>query len=155
MNPRNNLGNLLNHLSFVLARQSDQILQERLGIGFSQYKIMMVLRQNPHIQQKVIADRLGQTEASISRQIKLLLQQGLLHTVKRPENRREHITTLTGRGERFIDEAEGILNLYHSPVFNNLNDKQQASTIEALKLMHKVACDANRPNGCHNSFEKL
>lgn len=155
MNPKNKLGNLLNHLSFVLARQSDQILQERLGIGFSQYKIMMVLRQNPHIQQKVIADRLGQTEASISRQIKLLLQQGLLHTVKRPENRREHITTLTGRGERFIDEAEGILNSYHSPVFNNLNDKQQASTIEALKLMHKVACDANRPNGCHHSFEKL
>lgn len=153
MRPTNNLGYLLNHLAFVLSRQSDQVLQERLGIGFSQFKIMMVLRENPHIQQRVIADRLGQTEASISRQIKLLHDQSLLQTVKRPENRREHITTLTSKGERFTDEAMDVLNTYHSPVFSNLSAKQQAATIEALRLMHQVACETDRPGGCHHSYE--
>jgi DNA-binding MarR family transcriptional regulator len=57
----NSLGYLLNHIAFVMARQSDQVLQERLGIGFSQFKIMMVLSHKPHIQQKEIADKLGQT----------------------------------------------------------------------------------------------
>ena len=153
MRPTNNIGYLLNHLAFVLGRQSDQILQERLGIGFSQFKIMLVLRENPHIQQRAIADKLGQTEASISRQIKLLHEQGLLQTVKRPENRREHITTLTGKGERFNDEAMDILNNYHSPVFNSLSAKQQTAMIESLRLMHQIACESDRPSGCHHSFE--
>lgn len=150
MNPKNNLGYLLNHLAFVLARQSDQVLQERLGIGYSQFKIMMVLRKNPHIQQKVIADRLGQTEASISRQIKLLNEQGLLQTVRPPDNKREHITTLTSKGERFCDEAMEILGAYHAPVYDSLNDKQKLALIESLQSMHQQACSGDKPGTCLN-----
>lgn len=153
MNVADNIGYLLNHIAFVLSRQSDQILLERLGIGYSQFKIMMVLRWNPHVQQKQIAERIGQTEASISRQIKLLHEAGLLQTVKRPENRREHITTLTPKGERFTDEAMNILNTYHQPVFGTLNDKQQASLIACLQAMHEETCDRNRPGACHHVFD--
>lgn len=99
MHPTNDIGYLLNHLAFVLSHQSDQVLHEQLGIGFSQYKIMMVLWWNPSIQQRQIADRLGQTEASISRQIKLLHDKSLLSTRISPENRRKHITALTFKGE--------------------------------------------------------
>src|SRR5579863_5003598 len=98
MRPTNKIGYLLQHVSFVLARQADQALQERLGIGFSQYKILMTLQFNPHVQQKQIAESLGQTEASISRQIKLLHDKGLLSTRINPSNRREHITTPTPKG---------------------------------------------------------
>ena len=146
----NNLGYLLNHLAFVLSRQSDQVLQERLGIGFSQFKIMMVLSRTPHIQQKEIADKLGQTEASISRQIKLLTDQGLLQALKRPENRRERITTLTAKGERYTDEAIDILNAYHEPVFSSLTDKQATVLHEALTTMHQQTCNADRPGSCHH-----
>jgi len=150
MRMTNNLGYLLNHLAFVMARQSDQVLQERLGIGFSQYKIMSVLRESPHVQQKEIAARLGQTEASVSRQIKLLTEQGILQSLKRAENRREHITTLTLKGERFADEAGEILNTYHAPVFDNLSDKQQQVLITSLQTMHKETCRSDRPGSCHN-----
>jgi DNA-binding MarR family transcriptional regulator len=153
MKPSNNIGYLLNHLAFVLGRQSDQVLLERLGIGFSQFKILMVLRWNPHIQQRVIAERLGQTEASISRQIKLLLGQGFLQSEKRPENRREHITTLTPKGERFIDEAMSILNSYHAPVFGSLSEKQQAAVLSSLQQMHEKACESDKPGACHHVFD--
>ncbi|HMS50455.1 MAG TPA: MarR family winged helix-turn-helix transcriptional regulator [Candidatus Saccharibacteria bacterium] len=149
----NNIGYLLNHLAFVLGRQSDQVLLERLGIGFSQFKILMVLRWNPHIQQRVIAERLGQTEASISRQIKLLLGQGFLQSEKRPENRREHITALTLKGERFIDEAMSILNSYHAPVFESLSEKQQAVVLASLQQMHEKACESDKPGACHHVFD--
>lgn len=153
MNPKKNLGYLLNHLAFVLARKSDQVLQERLGIGFSQFKTMMVLRKNPHIQQKVIADRLGQTEASISRQIKLLSEQGLLQTMRPPDNKREHITTLTAKGERFCDEAMEVLDIYHAPVFDSLSQKQKTAFIEALRLMHQETCNDDKTGSCHQIFE--
>ncbi len=143
----NNIGYLLQHLSFVLNRQSDQVLQEQLGIGFSQFKIMMVLQWDPSVQQKYIADKLGQTEASISRQIKLLHEDGMLTSQVRPENRREHITRLTPKGERVIDKAMEILNNYHAPVFSQLSSKQQEQLLEALKVMHQQACHAEHAAG--------
>lgn len=154
MKPSNNVGYLLSHLAFVLGRQSDQVLLERLGLGFSQFKIMHVLKNAPHVQQRQIAESLGQTEASISRQIKLLQGQGLLSTVKRPENRREHLTTLTPKGDRYTEEAMQILTQYHQPVFDKLSEKQQGQLIELLELMHQEACVSSKPNACHQATTK-
>ena len=54
-----NLGYLLQHVATMLARQSDQVLQEQLGIGFAQFKILMLLGQEDAHQQREIAVRLG------------------------------------------------------------------------------------------------
>lgn len=140
MRPTNNIGYLLNHLAFMLSRQSDQVLQEQLGIGFSQFKIMMALKWNPAVQQKQIAERLGQTEASISRQIKLLHKQGLLNSRVSPENKREHITTLTPKGEKLTERAMQALNNYHAPTFAALSEEQQQTLIEILNTMHDAVC---------------
>ncbi|HSX44937.1 MAG TPA: MarR family transcriptional regulator [Candidatus Saccharimonadales bacterium] len=143
MGPSNNIGYRLQHLSFVLQRHSDQALQEQLGIGFSQFKILMVLQWHPQVQQKQIAERLGQTEASISRQINLLKKQGLLERVPSPENRRQHLTRTTQKGEKLTDKALEILNNYHAPMFARLSDKQQNELQEILKIMHDYACSGD------------
>ncbi len=140
MRSSNNIGYMLNHLAFVLSRHSDQVLQEQLGIGFSQFKIMMVLKWQPSVQQKQIADKLGQTEASISRQIRLLHDKGLLGTRISPENKREHITTLTSKGEKLTEQAMLILNNYHAPTFASLSPKQQENLLEILNIMHDAVC---------------
>ena len=127
---------LLHHLSAVYTRESDQILQEQLGIGFSQFKIMSTLAENPAAQQKHIAFALGQTEASISRQIKLLRNKGMLETKIRPENRREHLTMLTPRGHRIIDVAKSVLTNYQNGSLEHLPTKQQAQLLELLSRVH-------------------
>ena len=55
MGPTKNLTYLLHHVSSVMGKQSDQVLQEQLGIGLSQYKILMVLEWNPRVQQRAVA----------------------------------------------------------------------------------------------------
>lgn len=145
---------LINHLSFVVTRQADQVLQERLGIGYSQYKILMVVHNHPHLQQRSIADALGQTEASISRQIKLLHEQGMLHTQVNPDNRREHITTLTSKGVRLAEEAARILEGLHAPVVQALSEKQQKQLLELLQLMHGQACRPDRFAICQQACTK-
>ena len=150
MQPTNNIGYLLNHLSFVLSRHSDQVLQEQLGIGFSQFKIMMVLRWNPSVRQQQIAERLGQTEASISRQIKLLHTKGLLSTHISPKNKREHITALTNKGEKLTEQAMLVLNNYHAPTFSALSEKQQQQLLETLTIMHNQVCSGELSTGFHH-----
>lgn len=141
MKPTNNIGFLLHHLSASLARHNDSVLQENLGIGFSQFKILMVLQWKPNVRQKQIADKLGQTEASISRQIKLMYDDGLLQSVQRPENRRERITTLTQRGLRVCNEALDLLNETYKPMFAQLSKEENEELLQTLTKLHNYICD--------------
>jgi DNA-binding MarR family transcriptional regulator len=152
MKPTNNIGYLLQHTASTLARQSDQVLQERLGIGFSQFKILMTLQWNPSVQQKHIAESLGQTEASISRQIKLMHEAGLLQSKISPRNKREHITTLTHKGQRLADEALNVLNGYHAPMWEAIGEKGQRHLKELLMSMHQEACKGDKPGRCYQSY---
>lgn len=136
MHPTNNIGYLLQRLASCLARQSDQVLQEQLGIGLSQFKILMILQSQPNTLQKRIAESLGQTEASISRQIKLLLGTKHLEITVNPDNRREHITRLTDKGQRITEKSLEILNRYHEPMFARLTEKQQTQLHESLSAMY-------------------
>src|SRR3954464_13663669 len=98
MGPASNLNYLVHHLAAVMGKESDHVLRQQLGLGLSQYKILMVLEWNPRIGQKAIADSLGQTEASISRQVSLLQKKGLLESRPDSNNRRKHITVPTPMG---------------------------------------------------------
>lgn len=147
----NNIGFLIQHLAFTLSRQNEQILQDNLGIGVSQFKILMVLHHKQNIQQKQIAGALAQTEASISRQIKLLHEAGLLQTTVSAKNRREHITTLTTKGLKCIEQAMRLLNNHHAPMFAQLTAHQQEQLIETLRTMHDYAC--NTPGSMCQKFQ--
>ncbi len=148
MHPSDNIGFLLHHLAFSLMRQSDQLLQDVLGIGFSQFKILRVVEATPHLQQKQIAAILGQTEASISRQVKLMHEQGLIITTVRAENKREHITTLTSKGVQYSNQAMTVLNGHYQPMFDQLTQTEQSALQTTLQKMHNIACNDTNSN-CH------
>jgi DNA-binding MarR family transcriptional regulator len=138
------LGYLLYHISSVMYRQSDQALQERLGIGMSQFKLLVILRQQPNIQQRTLADQLGQTEASISRQVKLLRGKGMLVIQVNPKNRREHITTLTAKGIKLEEAAREVLKEYYDPVLGHLSSRQQQQLQETFIAIHELICPVGK-----------
>jgi DNA-binding MarR family transcriptional regulator len=134
--PANLMHTLIHQLSAVYARESDQILLEQFGIGFSQFKIMSTLQNNLASQQKHIAFALGQTEASISRQVKLLIRKGMLTVSVNPRNRREHITELTSKGSRMIEAANEVLQTYQLKSIEHIPHKQQTQLLELLAKLH-------------------
>jgi DNA-binding MarR family transcriptional regulator len=152
MNPMNNLSYLLQHTATILYRQSDQVMQERLGIGMSQFKILMHLHEKPNVQQRMLADLLGQTEASISRQIKILTEKGMLTAEVNPENKREHITTLTPRGVRLTRAAQDMLEEYQRPSFEQLSEKEREQFMEMLHKVHVSVCGPRKPITCDQPF---
>lgn len=143
---------LLQHLSATLSKQSDQVLMERLGVGFSQFKILKIVRQHPQATQISIAQQLGQTEASISRQVKLLEQRGMLSIFVNPANRRERHSRLTPKGERLVQEVMRVLGELYEPMFDTLGDKRQKQLIETLHDMHQQICVTGKIGACqHNA----
>lgn len=147
------LGYLLEHGVSMLHRQSDQVLQERLGIGMSQFKLLLILQEHPNVQQRVVAETLGQTEASISRQIKILCQKGMLAIQVNPNNRRQHLTVATPKGIKVAQAALEVLAEYHNPVFDQFSEKQQKQLAEILQAMHQVICAPGKPHACTYSID--
>lgn len=148
MGPTNTISYLIQHLASVISKDVDQTLQEQLGIGFSQYKILMVLEWNPRVQQKTIAKSLGQTEASISRQIKLLEKKGLIGTKIDPSNRRVRISTPTILGMQITEAAAAILRRGLGPEFSKMGEDQQAQLIKGLQALHASVCRPQRKGSC-------
>lgn len=148
MGPTNNLSYLVQHLAAVMGRQTDQLLQEQLDIGLSQFKILMVLEWNPRVQQKAIADALGQTESSISRQLKLLKDKKLLVTKQDSQNRRRHITTPTPQGMQVTEAATALMRRNMGPEFAGLGDEQLAYLVAGLQRLHRIVCQPGKIGAC-------
>lgn len=130
------IGYLLTHTATVVDRQADQVLQERLGIGTSQFRILRTLQQAHHSQQRELADHLGQTEASISRQAKLLREKGFVSTQVNPKNKREHIMQLTPKGVQITEAAQEVMGQYFVPIFAKLTAKDQTQLRSSLQVLY-------------------
>ena len=133
----------LQHVAALLARDSEQVLQERFGIGLSQLRIMKVLQTNTRMLQKDIANMLGQTEASISRQIKILEDDNLTATHINSRNRRQHVISLTTKGHRLAAAAQLGLQSFNAPVYDVLSVKQQAEFLHMLEKLEQSILSAD------------
>ena len=148
MGPTNNLGYIIQHLAAVMGRQTDQVLQEQLGIGLSQFKILMVLEWSPRLQQQAIADALGQTEASVSRQLKVLQEKRLILAKPDPRNRRRHIITATPAGMRTTEAAAALMRRTFEPDLAALGDDQLIELTAGLQKLHRVVCRSGKTGAC-------
>lgn len=131
-----NVGFLLHKVGSMMERLSDKQLFEKYGIGFSQFKLMYIIHAQPGLTQTEIAGTLGQTEASISRQIGLLLEARLITIEPGERDRKKHHVSLSPRGVSLTDEAYRHLNAYYAPVLGGFSDTEQAAFLQALQGIH-------------------
>lgn len=148
MQPTSDTSYLIDHIAAVLHRQSDQVLQERLGIGLSQFKILSMLRWQPDATQRNLADYLGQTEASISRQMKLLQHKGLLVSHIDPAERRRRLAALTAKGVKITLAAQEVVTSHHAPMFDRLSQREQEQLRAILTTLHDYTCAPGKRMAC-------
>ncbi len=137
---QNSFGYALHQLVFILDRKSDEALHSRLGIGYSQLKILMAAKHHSGLKQNEIASYLGQTEASVSRQIKLMKADGLLLVQIDPANRRSRSILLTDKGTALGKECVTVLEQTHAATFGALSFLEQKMMQELLERLTAKAC---------------
>lgn len=125
----------LQKISHSWVRQTDQALQERLGIGLSQLKIMDLLQNDVVLSQRQIADELSQTEASISRQVRLMQERGWLTTATDPSERRKRLAQSTLAGQKITIAAQEIINEQNQKLLQNISPKQQQAFLDLLQKL--------------------
>jgi len=137
MQPANLISFRIQNAAALLYKTSDRVLQEKLNIGMSQFKILSAVQSNQRLLQRHIATALNQTEASISRQVRLLHRKGLLMTQLNPKDRRQHITTLTPTGRRLITTALEILEDFQSQFIAGLPKQPQTELLRSLEYIEQ------------------
>lgn len=136
MDYRTNVGLLLHKIGAMMNYQSDAVLFEHCGLGFSQFRIMLIIDMQPGALQKNVAEKLGQTEASVSRQIKLLTNAGLVLIQKSKEDKKQHKLELTSRGKKLLSDAVQRLSLHYEPIIGELGESARMKFANELAIVH-------------------
>jgi DNA-binding MarR family transcriptional regulator len=115
----------IHQLAFLLEKRADDALKNQTNIGFAQYKVLEAVGRNILAKQNIIAELLNQTEASISRQVKILEKKGLLTIGTVMNNRRARELALTEQGEECLRHSEELLDMVQSQIFGTLHFEEQ------------------------------
>jgi len=137
MNPR--LYWQIHKLAFLLEKRSDESLKAQVGIGFAQFKVLEAIGRNTLAKQNMIAQLLDQTEASISRQIKILEKKNLISVASVMGNKRARELSLTEKGEELLRQSAEILDLSQAQIVGSLNYEQQQHLQQLLNRMVEKA----------------
>jgi DNA-binding MarR family transcriptional regulator len=135
-----NIDVLLEHITSLLTSKYNLVLSNELGISYSQYKVLVQFSGNSIIRQKTIAKFLGQTEASISRQLGIMDVNGLIHKTYDPDNRKSIIVTLTQKGHTVKNSAENIVLRENSTSLRKVSAKDQKLLTKNLTKIHDQIC---------------
>ncbi len=114
-------------ISFLLEKTADEALKRQLGIGFAQYKVLEAVNHNTLARQNTVAEMLDQTEASISRQVRILEKKGLINITDVMGNRRAKELSLTTVGDEMVRNAGETIEVAQAKFFTNVsrNDQQR------------------------------
>jgi DNA-binding MarR family transcriptional regulator len=116
----------LHHLTFILQHRFDDHLMSRVGVGFAQTRILEVLHDTVPRSQRYIADRLGQTEANVSRQLRQMKNHRLVIIAKKKADARARDITLTKDGAKKLQQAQKLLRNEYNDLFELLSQRDGA-----------------------------
>jgi DNA-binding MarR family transcriptional regulator len=124
---------------FLLDKMSDQILQDRLNLGFSQFLVLMVLAGQSKVPQKFVAGQLDQTQAAVSRQIDILVDLGLVSRDRNPDSRREYVLSLTKPGLKAYNLGFNAIDDRFDKLFGIWSKAEKDNLLSALsKLVMEI-----------------
>lgn len=123
----------IHRISFILEKLADEALRQNLDIGFAQFKVLEAIHHNELAKQNLIAELLDQTEASISRQIKILQKKGLIHANSVMGNKRAKELSLTRVGEDIVRQSQEVIDMAHAKIFVNMSSQDQQKFNDILE----------------------
>jgi DNA-binding MarR family transcriptional regulator len=105
-----NLWYLVRRAAAVMDREGDLLCRHQLGISLAQFLVLSVVDAYPgHLSQQAIADRLGLTKGTVSRQIDAAVAAGLLTVQVAAHTRRENAVALTAAGTALVRKGDAVM----------------------------------------------
>ena len=124
---------LVRKTASLMERGGETLFREGLGISLAQFMVLSVVDARPGaFNQQSVADYLGLTKGTVSRQIEQAERAGLLTTAVSPASRREKLATLTPEGTTIVRRGDELLARSQLSAFGGLPEDDVRATIRTL-----------------------
>lgn len=139
---------LIRKCASLMDRGGEAIFREGLGISLAQFMVLSVVDAHPgSFNQQSVADLLGLTKGTVSRQIESAGAAGLLTTEVSSVSRREKIVSLTPAGSDLVRRGDALLQRSNPAIFPEIDADDLAATLRTLtKLAQSMDTNALLPS---------
>lgn len=124
---------------FFFDRMADQVLRKETELTLAQFHVLMMIYMHGTASQQLIAEMLQNTQASVSRQVSLLLEKKCLTRTQNPLNKREYRLTNTSLGTSLVKKSIKALDKKLKEVLDVIPEKEKEKMVLSLnKIIHTV-----------------
>jgi DNA-binding MarR family transcriptional regulator len=107
-------------------------------ISLVQSHIIYEIRRQHNPSMQDVANALAIDITTFSRQIKTLVEKGLVKKTTDPSDNRIHILSLTSVGESMDKQIDGEVNGYLEQILGQFSDFERQSVINSMNLLEKA-----------------
>jgi MarR family transcriptional regulator, transcriptional regulator for hemolysin len=117
------LGLHLTHAARTISRAFDQALSEGGG-SLPVWLVLVNLKANPRANQRVIAEAMGVSEATLTHHLNAMDADGLILRRRDPSNRRVHLVEVTDAGEAAFLRLRGVAAAFDRRLRRGITDDE-------------------------------
>lgn len=123
---------VLQKSTFFFDKVVDQTLRKETDITLAQFDVLLAICMSTFTTQQEVSNILCNTQASVSRQVALLLEKKYITRTQNPKNKREYKLKGTQSGNLLIKKATRILDQRFEEVFGVVSDKEKEKVVDVL-----------------------
>ena len=139
---------LVRRVAGLMDRSGEVLFRGELNISLAQYLVLSVVDAHPgQLNQQAVADRLGLTKGTISRQIENAVAAGLMTVETSPHSRRENTVALTSEGTDIVRRGDELFQRSRGAILAAVDKDDLAAAIRALAIVneHLGVAPSQRP----------
>lgn len=122
----------------------DDILKEKFESSHAQTKVMMNLHFEKYLTQKEIAIFWNVSEASISRQVKILLKKWMIVKAEDKDDERKSKISLTPQGKKMISQFKKAVDTKMEELFASISHEDRKNMTEIVIKFIKIINQQSR-----------
>jgi DNA-binding MarR family transcriptional regulator len=124
---------LVRRVAGLLDHSSEVLLRGELGISMAQFLVLSTVDAHPGpLSQQAVADRLGLTKGTVSRQVDAAVQAGLMTVQVAAHTRRENAVTLTAAGTALVRRGDDLTRERRATLLAAIDPADLPAALRAL-----------------------
>jgi DNA-binding MarR family transcriptional regulator len=128
----------LRHDMRLLARKMELMTKSEAsccGITLTQCHLLTEIGWAGTASLNTLSERLGVDKSTMSRNIDILVNNGLVSRTTDPDNRRAVVITLTAPGQHLFTQVEASMTQFYETFYNALPVDKRSQVLESLEIL--------------------
>jgi DNA-binding MarR family transcriptional regulator len=145
---------LVRRVAGLMDRAGEALFRRELNISLAQFLVVSVVDAHPGpLNQQAIADRLGLTKGTVSRQIENSVAAGLMTVQVSALNRRENTVALTAAGTDLVRRGDAVFEQAREALLPAFRPNDMAATLRLLTAMSQAFDPPTRQNNTRSNID--